>query len=104
MRKLKLKLKFDEMQVLDFITSIAVADIHAQTYADKAAVALIVDFNLKKIKPHTYIKYDKSTGLSLSMAEAFALVFIYQNIIITDAYQLNVMRTIITGIEPKIIR
>lgn len=105
MKQLKVKLKFDELQAMDYLLGAGfnATFVGSKNYADKAVFALLIDFGLKKIKPHTYIRYHKPKTFSLSMPVACALMHYYQHTHVADPYQQNVLRTIVLNIEPKLI-
>ncbi len=104
MQQIKIKLKFSEVQVMDYLLHTAVHQLETKNnYANKTVMALLIDFGLKRIKPLTYMHYTKPKGVSLPIPVACALVHLWQNIQLQDAYMLNVIRTIILNIEPKLI-
>lgn len=104
MRKIKVKLKYSELQVMDHLLTEKVHDLDLSNYANKAVLALLVEYSLKQLKPHTYMQYAKPKAISMPMAVACAIIHLFQNVTVEDMYQQNVIRTIVMNVEPKLIR
>jgi hypothetical protein len=104
MSKIKVKLKFTEMQVMGYLLTQKSYEIHQGNYANKAVIALLVDYGLKSIMPHTYMSYAKAKALSMPIPVACAIIHFFQSIDIDDPYQLNVLRTVVMTIEPKLLK
>jgi hypothetical protein len=102
MRKIKVKLKYSEMQVMDHLLTDTVHELDKRSYANKAVMALLVEYALRSIKPHIYIRYDKPRNITMPIAVACGIIHLYQSIEIADMYQLHVLRTVVINIEPKI--
>lgn len=103
MRKVKLKLKYTELQVMDHLLTEKVHELDLSNYANKAVLALLVEYGLKQLKPHTYMRYDKPKAITMPMAVACAIIHFYQSVTIHDMYTQNVLRTIAMHIDQKIL-
>jgi hypothetical protein len=105
MKQLKVKLSYSEIQAMDYLlgTGFNATFVGSKNYADKAVFALLIEFALKKIKPHTYMRFDKPKTVGIPMPVACALMHYWQHTHVSDPYQQNVLRSIVFHIEPKIL-
>jgi hypothetical protein len=105
MKQLRVKLTYDEVQAIDYLLGTACNSTFAasKNYADLAAFTLLIEFCLKKLKPHTYIRFDKQKGISIPIPVAYALVYYWQLSPMDESYERNVLQNIIFQIGPKLV-
>lgn len=101
MKQIKIKLNYDELQALDAIIT-NFLDISFSTYAEKATMALLLDFVCKKIKPQLYFKFDKTKTITLNYAVCYAMMHLHQTNSIKEPYIVALMIKVATQIGPKI--
>jgi hypothetical protein len=100
MKQLKINLSYDAVLALDAVINSYIT-IPADDYATKCITALLIEWSCKKLKPLQYFRFHKPKTISLSMAVACAVIYMRTSIAIQDAYQDNVLDTIIQTIHPK---
>lgn len=104
MKKIKLKLTYDEIMAIDATVSAYehTQFLHIRDYAQKSATALLIEWWLAKLKPKTYIRYHGEKTLAISLPVACALVSFYHTINVNDIYVNNVWREITQLIDTQI--
>lgn len=104
MKKIKLTINYDGLKAIDEVISSYehVQFLHIRDYAQKASMALLIEWWLAKLKPKTYIRYHGEKTLSVTLPVACALVAFYNTININDIYVDNVWRELTTIIDQQI--
>lgn len=91
------------MQVMAHLLTDKVHELPVHSYADKAVVALLLEYGIKTLKPNTYMQYFATKSVSMPVAVACAIIHLFQHVPIADMYQHNVIRTVVSHIQPKLL-
>lgn len=104
---MNIKIKLNYTQLISFSNYITdcIAQYAQTTYEQKTVVAIIIDWQAKKLMPIGWMHYEGTKTIRLSPSQACALVAIYQGTpYAIDNYIIPKVQQLITQIDSKIIK
>jgi hypothetical protein len=100
----KIKLNYHQLCSFSMYVTNATSNYQTPTYSRKTVLAVMIDWHIKKILPHTYLPYTKEKTITLTPAQACAFAALYINAFCgtVDNYALPKVCELINTIDSKI--